>query len=118
MHDSKSSIDVEFEYAYLIFSAFHSRNICQSVRFKFGMKSNSNLSSISRFLCDRLRRSTQNCMTLSEKFIFSFLHNQSNFETIFKILYSAFQKNLIKKPDEFEYWVPTRKTNIRKGFNL
>jgi hypothetical protein len=63
-------------------------------------------SSISRFLFDRLKRSTENSLTLSERFIFSFLHDKSNFETIFKILYSAFQCNLIKNPEEFEYWIP------------
>lgn len=59
-----------------------------------------------RFLFDRLKRSTENSLTLSEKFVFSFLHKQSNFETTFHILYSAFQINLIENPGEFEYWIP------------
>jgi uncharacterized protein YukE len=68
-------------------------------------------SSISRFLLDRLKRSTDNKLTLSETFIFSFLLNQSNFQQIFLILYSAFQNNLIENPGEFKYWIPESNLN-------
>jgi hypothetical protein len=60
----------------------------------------------SRFLFDRLQRSIDNNLTLSEKFIFSFLSDQNIFEKTFHILYSGFQLNLLQNPETFFHWIP------------
>jgi hypothetical protein len=63
-------------------------------------------SPISGFLFDRLSRSYQNKLSLHEQFIFSFLFREENFEIIFKILYSAFQSDLIQNPSDFTSYIP------------
>jgi hypothetical protein len=58
-------------------------------------------SPISCFLNDTFKRLNKNKITLYEQFLFSFLIPKNNFEVIFKILYSAFQSDLITSSSEF-----------------